>query len=169
MLTNSRVYCQAKSSGRTRFPPLIQPRAAEQAFLRWHAAPEAKRLALAVFHAGYSEETAVHELRVALAWWAQRGRYRLVRCGPLAVEMLDDALAELETKFEEVTHRIRNGVTECLRRGLTRDAIEARVARFVATCDPVPPQYLVDHAIDRAVDWFDWRQERWQQHDQVAA
>ena len=82
----------------------------------------------------------------------------------MARELLADALGKLVVEYEEISARIGDGVTECLRRGMSREAIEARVARFAATCDPVPPQYVVAHAIDHAVDWHDWRELRWQDH-----
>jgi hypothetical protein len=165
LYNDSRFSRQAKSSGRTRFPALITDRAAEMAFLRWRAEPETVRLALAVFWCGFSEVTAVLELRVAIAWWAERGRYRLVRCGDLAREMLHDAIWRLSEKYEETAQRIRDGVTAHLRRGTPRAEIEARVARYATTCDPVPPPYVLRHAIDMAIDWHDWREKRWREHD----
>jgi hypothetical protein len=113
---------------------------------------------------GFSEETAAHELSVGLARAAEKGKYR-VRCGPLAAEMLSQALAELEATYENAADRIRNLVMECLAERMPRHCIEVSVRALVMLCEPQPTPNVVRCAVDEALHLKARRDLLWQEHE----
>jgi hypothetical protein len=94
----TRSNIAATSSASIQTTPLIANVAAEQWQLRRQVAPEAHRLGLAAMWGRCGDDEAGREPRTMMAYAAGRGRYK-VRCGSLAADMLEEALADLEQSY----------------------------------------------------------------------
>src|SRR5690242_6393544 len=111
--------------------------------------PEAHRLAVCVWHCGYSRDDAWRELRTATAYAAERGKYR-VRCGELADDMLDEALEDVGQSYAQTVAQMEAAALASLERNQPRIVVEMQAAAVAATADMEPPTYLIHGAIDQA-------------------
>jgi hypothetical protein len=142
-----------------RHPPLAPNGAAERATLRAQVAPEARRLALAQWWAGYSEEDARRELSTFLAAAAEKGGFR-IRCRPIADEMMKEAGDLLWTEYAWTYSAMKDAMLDALGRGLSRAVAMMQACTVAAAADPQPPPQVVRQAVDDACRLHHWRRKQ---------
>lgn len=150
---------EARAVAPRRHPPLAPNGAAERAALRTQLAPEARRLALAQWWAGYSEEDARRELSTLLADAAERGGFR-IRCRPIADEMMRDASDLLWTEYAWTYSAMKDATLDALTRSQSRTAAAMQACTVAAAADPQPPPQIVRQAVDDACRLHTWRRKQ---------
>jgi hypothetical protein len=146
---------------RRRLTTLSAPGGGERTALWEQMKPEAHRVAVCMWHCGYSRDDAWRELRTFTAYAAERGKFR-VKCGELANDTLDEALADLEASYARTTEKMMAAALSALQRKETRIVVELQAAAVAAAAEHEPPTRLILHAIDQALRLHGWRERQWQ-------
>jgi hypothetical protein len=133
------------------------PGAAERARLWEQMKLETYRLAICVWHCGYSKDDAWRELRTFTAYAAEQGKYH-VKCGELANDMLDEALADLEASYARTVEKMMAAALAALQRKEPRTVVELQAAAVASVAEHEPPTRLILLAIDQALRIHGWRE-----------
>jgi ferredoxin-thioredoxin reductase catalytic subunit len=118
--------------------PLFTPERADGAALRHWGRQDAQRFAILVTRGTYPEAEAVRELAATLAWHAERAGIASVSCRELAASMVDDEVAVIENRLDDVLNRMTAAAERVLRHNPLDRRAAAHAAADISRAEDAP-------------------------------